>query len=71
LLRAENKLIVWSMHCNAIYDLAKKKWEEIAAGPISGRDYHASFPYGKKLLIWGGRDDKSAKADGAIYDIAR
>jgi N-acetylneuraminic acid mutarotase len=68
---AGDKLIVWSMHCNAIYDLAKKKWEEMAAGPISGRDYHASFLYGNKLLIWGGRDDKSAKADGAIDDIGR
>jgi hypothetical protein len=62
-----NKLIVWSMSCNAIYDLAKKTWEEMPGAPISGRDYHTLLLYGNKLIVWGGRDDKSAKADGAVF----
>jgi N-acetylneuraminic acid mutarotase len=66
---AGDKLVVWSMHCRAVYDLSKKKWEEMAAGPISGRDYHVSFLYGDTLLIWGGRDEKGARADGALYKI--
>jgi hypothetical protein len=68
---AGDKLVVWSMHCRAIYDLAKKTWEEMEVGPIEGRDYHVSLLYGRKLLIWGGRDDKGVKADGSIYEIIR
>jgi hypothetical protein len=40
-------------------------------GPIDGRAYHVSLLYGRKLLIWGGRDDKGVKADGSIYEIIR
>jgi len=65
------KLIVWSVYCQAIYDLEKKKWEEMADAPISGRDYHASFLYGNKLIIWGGRDSQKAHSDGAICDLGK
>jgi N-acetylneuraminic acid mutarotase len=66
-----NKLIVWSFFCQAIYDLDKKTWTEMAPAPIGGRDYHVSLLSGNKLIIWGGRDEKNVYADGAILDISK
>ncbi|MCX6227382.1 MAG: hypothetical protein NTV01_22035 [Bacteroidia bacterium] len=75
-----NKLIVWGgqeqivfggkdVVVGAIYDLEKKIWEVIPQAPIKGRDYHASFIYGNKLIIWGGHDDESVCCDGAIFEL--
>jgi N-acetylneuraminic acid mutarotase len=66
-----NKLVVWSMHCRAVYDLDKKRWEEMPSCPIGGRDYHQSFLYGNKLVIWGGRDEKSSHSNGAVFEFSR
>lgn len=66
-----DKLVVWSMFCRAVYDLGNKRWEEMPPCPIGGRDYHRSFIYGNKLVVWGGRDDKCSHSDGAIFEFAR
>ena len=55
----------------AIYDLEKKVWQEIPKAPINGRDYQASFLSGNKLIIWGGRDEATIYADGAIFEIGK
>jgi N-acetylneuraminic acid mutarotase len=69
-----DKLVVWGGEgtvVGAIFDLKNGKWEEITAAPIGGRDYHASFIYRNKLIIWGGVDAKGAQADGAIYTLGK
>jgi N-acetylneuraminic acid mutarotase len=55
----------------AIFDLEKRTWERIPPGPIRGRDYHALFLSGNRLVIWGGRDASTVSLDGAIYEMGR
>jgi hypothetical protein len=66
-----NKLVVWSFHCHAVYDLAAKTWTEMAASPMGGRDYQVSLLHGDTLILWGGRDEKRAYSDGAILDLSK
>jgi hypothetical protein len=49
------------------YDPAGNRWEDFAAGPLGGRDYHSAVWTGQEMLVWGGITGEAGLTDGAAY----
>jgi hypothetical protein len=66
-------------HEGSVFDAASRRWEPMAAGPLSARSAAASAWTGEEFLVWGGRsretccrpsDTELFLNDGAAYDPA-
>jgi N-acetylneuraminic acid mutarotase len=75
-----DRMIVWGgenaekqLGDGGIYDLVQDKWEPLSdVDAPKPRAFHTGVWTGKtkKMIIWGGFDEKGARNDGAIYDYA-
>jgi hypothetical protein len=54
-----------------IYDPVADTWRPLPSAPIRGRFDHVAAWTGTEMLVFGGRDAKTAFGDGAAYDPAK
>ncbi len=54
---------------SASYNPRDDRWEQLDAGPLSGRLGHDAAWTGQEVVIWGGGDEVTDLADGAAFNV--
>jgi hypothetical protein len=52
----------------AAYDASADSWRRILPGPLAGRFRHSAVWTGAEMIVFGGRDRRGTRSDGAALD---